>query len=251
MLSPTDMDDFHEIEIDPPHPRLRRLERIARRVLWIVGPLVVATILVWFFGYSDFGPHWAGKSRVYAPKGYSHPTVELSLSDVGMVIDRDSKTRLKAFVCRAPGSSEFDLSAVRVRWTSECPSVASVDSAGNITAHNPGSALIKAVVTNRDIHARPATCLVTVRDNATPVETVNTEEGIEIFDGAAVYEEKRRLIVFRDTKHFVIKGKHDHSITMRPGDRIYDVRLRGGKLVSGKFVKGTNSSTITGLDEEL
>lgn len=245
------MDEFNEIEIDPPHPRLRRLERIARRVLWIAGPLMVVSLLVWFLGYSDYGPNWAGKSRTYAPKAYSYPTVELSLSDVGMVIDRDAKTRLKAFVRRAPGSSEVDLSAVRVRWTSECPSVASVDSVGNVAAHNPGSALIKAVVINRDIHARPATCLVTVRDNATPVEAVNTEEGIEIFDGAAVYEEKRRLIVFRDTKRFVIKGKRNHSITMRPGDRIYDVRLRGGKLVSGKFVKGSNSSTISGLSEEL
>lgn len=245
------MDEFTEIEIDPPHPRLRRLERIARRVLWIFGSLLVVTALVWFLGYSDYGPRWAGKSKEYAPKGYSHPVVELSLSDVGMVIDRDSKATLKAYVRRIPGSSEVDLSAVRVRWTSECPSVASVDSAGNVTAHNPGSAFIKAVLINRDIQARPATCLVTVRDKATPVEAVNTEEGIEIFDGAAVYEEKRRLIVFRDTKRFVIKGKHNHSITMRPGDRIYDVRIRGGKLVSGKFVKGTNSSTITGLDEEL
>lgn len=243
------MDEFSDIEIDPRHPRLERLARIAARMMCILAGLIVVTALVWFFGYSDYGPRWAGDNREYAPKGYSHPTVTLSLSDVGLVMDRDSHARLKAYVKQSPGSAPVDLSTVRVRWISECPPVVSVDSAGNITAHNPGSAFVKAVVVNRDIHAAPATCLVTVRDKATPVEEVNTDDGIEVFDGAAIYDEKRRLIVFRDNKKFVVKG--NHSIIMRPGDRIYDVRIRRGKLVSGKFVKGTNSSTIKGLDESL
>ncbi len=243
------MKEFSDIEIDPKHPRLEYLTRMAVRSLSIVAILGVA-VAVWFLGYSDYGPRWAVKPQVYAPKAYSHPTVELSLSDVGLVIERDGKAHLKAYVKRSPGSAEVDLSTVRVRWTSECPPVVSVDSAGNIYAHNPGSAFVKAVVENRDIHANAATCLVTVRDKAS-VESVNTEEGIEVFDGAGIYDEKRRLIVFRDIKRFVVKGNRNHSITMRPGDRIYDVRIRGGKLVSGKFVKGTNSSTIKGLDEPL
>lgn len=246
------MREFNEIEIDPKHPRLERMARIAIKAFCVIACLGVATGLVWFFGYSDYGPHWAGKPQVYAPKAYSHPSVELSLSDVGLVIERDGSAQLKAYVKRRPGSAEVDLSAVRVRWTSECPSVVSVDSAGNIIAHNPGSAFVKAVVDNRDLHANAATCLVTVRDKATSVETVSTEEGIEVFDGAGIYDEKRRLIVFRDNKTFVVRGsRNNHSITMRPGDRIYDVRIRGGKLVSGKFVKGTNSNRIKGLDEPL
>ncbi len=245
------MSEFREIEIDPKHPRLERLSRIARRVGVVAAVLVVGWAAVWFFGYSDLGPRWAGKQQVYAPKAYSHPSVELSLSDVGMVIERDGKARLKAYVKRSPGSAEVDLSTVRVHWTSENPPVVSVDSAGNITAHNPGSAFVKAVVANRDVHANVATCLVTVRDKATTVEPVNTEEGIEVFDGAGVYDERRRLIVFREVKKFVVKGSSNHSITMRPGDCIYDVRIRGGKLVSGKFVKGSNSNTIKGLDEPL
>lgn len=247
----SDMDEFRDIEIDPKHPRLERLTRIAVRVAFVVAVLAGGAAAVWFFGYSDFGPRWAGKPQVYAPKAYSHPSVELSLSDVAMVIERDGKARLKAYVKRSSGTAEVDLSTVRVRWTSECPPVVSVDSMGNISAHNPGSAFIKAVVENRDITANVATCLVTVRDKASIAEPVNTEDGIEVFDGAGVYDEKRRLIVFRDVKKFVVKGSRNHSITMRPGDRIYDVRIRGGKLVSGKFVKGSNSNTIKGLDEPL
>ncbi len=245
------MSDFTEIEIDPAHPRLEFLARIGRKVLLAAAVLCVATGLVWFLGYSEYGPRWAGKPREYAPKAYSHPSVELSLSDVGLVVDRDATVRLKAYVKRRPGTAEVDLSTIRIRWSSECAPVVTVDSLGNITAHNPGSAFVKAVVANRDIHANAATCLVTVREKATAVETVSTDEGIEVFDGAGIYDEKRRLIVFRDNKRFVVKGKRNHSITMRPGDRIYDVRLRGGKLVSGRFVKGSNSHTISGLSEPL
>lgn len=247
------MEDFTEIQIDPDHPRLRRLARQTVSVLFVIGCVVVSVGVVWWLGFSVH--HGSAQSSVgisdVAPEAMLHPTVELSLSDVAMVIDRGSSSKIKAYVKRRVGSPAVDLSSVRLRWASECPSVVSVDSSGNITAHNPGSAFVNVSVANRDIHSNAMTCLVTVREKSTRDDTLEIGEGIEVFDGAAFYDEKKHLIVFREVKRFVVKGKQSHSVTMRPGDRIYDVRIRGGRLVSGKFVKGSNSSTIRGLDEAL
>lgn len=249
------MKEFTEIQIDPDHPRLRRVASHITSVLFVVGCVVLAAGIVWFLGYSDHGPR-ASRSLsdgqiALAPEAAAHPTVELSLSDVAMVVDRGDHYKIKAYAKRLVGSPYLDLSSVRIRWVSECPSVVSVDTLGNITAHNPGSAFINVSVANRDIHSNTTRCLVTVRERATSDAAVDIGEAIEVFDGAAIYDEKKHLIVFRDEKKFVVKGKRNHSVTMRPGDCIYDVRIRGGRLVSGKFVKGSNSSTIKGLDEAL
>lgn len=249
------MREFTEIQIDPDHPRFRRLAREATSVMFVLGCIVLASCIVWFFGFSDRGSRGSRQQSAgqiaATPEAAAHPTVELSLSDVALVVDRGAKSKIKAYAKRLVGSPHVDLSSVRLRWASECPSVVSVDSLGNITAHNPGSAFVNVSVANRDIHSNATRCLVTVREKATPDLAEEIGEGIEVFDGAAVYDEVNHLIVFRDVKKFVVKGKRNHSVTMRPGDRIYDVRIRGGRLISGKFVKGTNSSTIKGLDEAL
>lgn len=204
---------------------------------------------MWSFGFrADSSSNRVGEDSNDAR---AHPTVELSLSDVALVIDRGESASIRANVQHVVGSPDVDLSTVRLRWDSEYPTVVSVDSFGNITAHNPGIAFVNVSVANRDIHSNATRCLVTVREQGIHDDTVEIGEGIDVFDGKALYDERKHLIVFHSTKKFVIKGKSTHCVTMRPGDRIYDVRIRGGRLVSGKFVKGSNSSTIKGIDEPL
>lgn len=244
------MKEFTDIQIDPEHPRLRRFTRQAVSVLFVTACIAVAGGTVWILGFRSHQPSLVESNSV-VQEASAYPTVELSLSDVALVIDRGESSMIKAYVKHVIGSPEVDSSSVRLRWVSECPTVVSVDTSGNITAHNPGIAFVNVSVANRDIHSNTTRCLVTVRENASHDDTVEIGEGIDVFDGSALYDEKKHLIVFRDVKKFVIKGKSNHYVTMRPGDRIYDVRIRRGCLISGKFVKGSNSSTIKGINEPL
>lgn len=248
--------EIREIQIDPPHQLLSKIARVVSLGVMVAIFMGVMASVVWFFVFSAAGPRWADdfagtRHRTDKSEVTLFTPMRLTLNEVALVMNKGEKAELKAFVSNVPGKhANVSAADVRVRWYSECPSVAKVSANGRVTAIAKGTAFVNCVIENDDINANTAHCLITVKDVAR--RQVSAAEGTKVFGGAALYDAEHRIISFVSSKKIVLTGRRNHSVTMRRGDCISDAYVTdNGYLISGKFIKGGNSKTIDGIYVKL
>lgn len=246
--------EIREIQIDPPHRLRNKIIRALSLCFMVAIFLGVMGSVVWYFVFSSAGPRWADdfagtRHRTDKSEVTLYTPMQLNLNEVAIVMNKGDKTSLKAFVSNVPGShAKLSTADVKVRWYSECPSVAKVSANGRVTAIGKGTAFVYCVIENDNINANAAHCLITVKDGSRPV--LSTAK--KVFGGAAVYDVDRGTISFLSSKTIEMHGTSNQSITMSPGDRITDVQVTDtGHLISGKFVMGNTSKSIKGLHVKM
>ncbi len=162
--------EIREIQIDPPHRILNKIARALSLCFMVTIFLGVMGSVVWYFVFSSAGPRWADdfagtRHRTDKSEVTLATPMRLNLNEVALVLNKGEKTVLKAFVSNVPGKpAKLHPSNLRLRWYSECPSVAKVSPNGHVTAISKGTAFIYCVIENEEINANAAHCLITVKD---------------------------------------------------------------------------------------
>lgn len=173
----------YEIEIDS------ESKPIGKFLLWMVFVSVFVAIIagaVWVLYISKRGlnfepPHSTPPSQVeteVSEPAHAQPFVGVSLPVSTMTLTEGECTMLTAVLKLAPGSPYIDLQSLGVRWRSEWPGIVSVNSHGDIVAHQPGRARISVTVNDKRVDSNEAYCMVEVLPAAkkdTPVETEDSE----------------------------------------------------------------------------
>ena len=119
-----------------------------------------------------------------------------------------------------------------VSWSSDDPSVASVDKTGMVVANSPGHARIYASTNNEE-----AFCSVTVQTKDESVQATKREGNLlqSCFGGAATYDTKKRVVTFQ--RNATLKDDDNGDINFSKGDVITSVSVSDGYLRYGFYNK--------------
>lgn len=131
-----------------------------------------------------------------------------------------------------------------VTYSSDNEKVAAVDAAGAVTPLTEGKATITATsVATPEFEAGNASYVVTV-GKKTEVEVGPKT----VLGGAAVYDKAARTLTFRRSYSIDLGGRDGSTAYASSGDRLYDVSVSNGRIVSGILKSGGDERYLSGLN---
>lgn len=163
----------------------------------------------------------------------------MTLTQSSLKMNVNDKRRVYAYVRDQRGSNITKV----VSWSSDDPSIASVDKTGMVKALRPGKTTICAM-TNSEEAACNIVVLTTEQSRQTTKERGNMV--VSCFGGAATYDPKRQIVTFVED---ITLNDDDHGkIQFHKGDVITKVSISDGYLRYGLY---NNKIHLNNIDKRF